>query len=297
MASGERRGVAAPSGELSVTFYGVRGSTPCCSPSVNRYGGNTSTVVIEAPGELPLLLDLGTGAREFGMRVPPDGPFRCRALVSHLHWDHVQGLPFFRPVLRPGAELELYAPAPGSGLSLAEALDRCIRPPFFPVTLAELPGTLVLREVDTSAALELDGLTVRARPVPHVGPTVGYRVEWCGVSVAYIPDHQQPVDASTVDESVLELAAGVDLLIHDAQYTGPEFDEKATWGHSTVDYAVEVARRAGVRTLALFHHDPLHDDDTVDALLEGARVLAGPDGPAVVAAAEGMRLTWSGRPR
>ena len=119
----------------------------------------------------------------------------------------------------------------------------------------------------------------------------------CGVSVAYTPDHQQPADASTVDASVLELAAGVDLLIHDAQYTGSEFDEKATWGHSTVDYAVEVARRAGVRTLALFHHDPLHDDDTVDALLEGARALAGPDGPAVVAAAEGMRLTWSGRPR
>jgi ribonuclease BN (tRNA processing enzyme) len=283
--------------ELAVSFFGVRGSTPCCSPSVGRYGGNTSSVVVEAPGCAPLLLDLGTGVREYGRQVVPGRPFRCRALVSHLHWDHVQGLPFFGPALSAGGRVEVYAPPPGSGLTLEQALDSCIHPPFFPVTLRELAGEVVLREVTHGERLQFDDITVTAHSVPHVGPTLGYRLEWRGVRIAYVPDHQQPfAGATTVDESVLQLADGVDLLIHDAQYTAAEFAEKSTWGHSTTDYAVEVAEQAGVHTLALFHHDPLHDDAMVDELLCRARARAGRR-PEVIAAAEGMRLTWPGRLR
>jgi phosphoribosyl 1,2-cyclic phosphodiesterase len=277
---------------LTVSFYGVRGSTPCCAPELSRYGGNTSCVVLHGPALAPILLDLGTGARVFGQCLPKGAPFHGRALVSHLHWDHVQGLPFFGPALCPGNRLDVYAPPPGCGMTLAEAFDTCIRPPFFPVTLAELPGTTTLREAVPGERFELDGAWVTARTVPHVGPTVGYRIDWHGVSVAYIPDHQQPADPSEVDRAVLALARDVDLLIHDAQYTPGEFAEKATWGHSTVTYAVEVARQAGAAKLALFHHDPLHDDDTIDRLLGEARLEAGCGSLEVIAAHEGMRLTW-----
>ncbi len=281
---------------LAVSFYGVRGSTPCCAPEVNRYGGNTSCVVLDAPGLAPILLDLGTGVRVFGQGLAKGVAFHGRALVSHLHWDHVQGLPFFGPALCAGNRLDIYAPPPGCGMTLAEAFDTCIRPPFFPVTLADLPGTTALHEAVLGERFELDGASVLALAVPHVGPTVGYRIDFRGVSIAYIPDHQQPADTTRVDPAVLALADGVDLLIHDAQYTAAEFAEKATWGHSTVPYAVEVARQARVGKLALFHHDPLHDDDTMDRLLAEARIDAG-CAFEVVAAHEGMRLTWPCRQR
>ncbi|MEZ5266126.1 MAG: MBL fold metallo-hydrolase [Acidimicrobiales bacterium] len=290
MTSGERHPTVRPGGELLVRFFGVRGSTPCCSPEVHQYGGNTSCVVVEAPGAHPILLDLGTGCRIYGESLDPAVPFRATALVSHLHWDHVQGLPFFGPAPRPGSHIDLLAPPPGSGMTLGEALDTCLRPPFFPVTVAELPGTITVREAEPGGTFPLGPVTVTARTVPHVGPTAGFRLEWEGASLAYIPDHQQPGEhAEQVDEQVLALARGVDLLIHDAQYTPEEFAAKSNWGHSTVPYAVEVARRAEARTLALFHHDPLHDDATVDQLLGEARLQAG-CGFDVIAAREGLTL-------
>lgn len=298
MTSGERHPRVRPGGELVVRFFGVRGSTPCCSPEVHRYGGNTSCVVIEAPGSRPILLDLGTGCRLYGESLAPsDGaPFRAAALVSHLHWDHVQGLPFFGPALRAGSEIEIYAPPPGCGMTLVEAIDSCIRPPFFPVTVAELPGAVRVSEAEPGRTFAVDTVSVTTRTVPHVGPTAGFRLEWRGVSVAYIPDHQQPgAGATRVDDEVLALAAGADLLIHDAQYTPEEFEQKATWGHSTVAYAVEVARQAGVRTLALFHHDPLHDDATVDRLLGAARIQAGCT-LEVIAAREGLDVRLAESP-
>ena len=297
MTSGERHPRVRPGGELVVRFFGVRGSTPCCSPEVHRYGGNTSCVVVEAPGTRPILLDLGTGSRLYGESLGRvDGtPFRAAALVSHLHWDHVQGLPFFGPALCAGSEIEIYAPPPGCGMTLAEAIDSCIRPPFFPVTVAELPGSIRVSEAEPGRTFAVDEVSVTTRTVPHVGPTAGFRLDWQGVSITYIPDHQQPgVGSTRVDDEVLALADGVDLLIHDAQYTAEEFEQKSNWGHSTVPYAVEVARQARVRTLALFHHDPLHDDPTVDRLLGEARVQAG-CAVEVIAAREGLDLRFPAR--
>jgi phosphoribosyl 1,2-cyclic phosphodiesterase len=279
---------------LNVSFYGTRGSTPCPSEENRRYGGNTSCVALESPGHDPVVLDLGTGLRFFGQTQPDDGSFRGSALVTHLHWDHVQGLPFFTPILRPGARLDIYGP-PQTDSTLSDAFHRFICPPFFPVTVEQLYGQMTFHDAgDTD--LVLDGAKVRVRPVPHVGANNGYRVEMGGASVAYLSDHQMPQDGShTVSEDVLELCDGADLLIHDAQYTPEEFVEKSHWGHCTVEYAVFVAREAGAKRLALFHHDPARSDDQLDVLLEGARQQAAATAISeVVAAYEGLTVSLSG---
>jgi phosphoribosyl 1,2-cyclic phosphodiesterase len=272
-----------------VTFYGVRGSTPCSCDSNRRYGGNTSCVVIESEHRDPILLDLGTGLRFYGMNLPRDGSFRGTALVSHLHWDHVQGIPFFTPMLAEGARLDV---------SLADAVRTFIQPPYFPVEIDALPGSFEFHEVSDDV-FDLDGAKVTVAPVPHCGPTVGYRIDCDGVSVAYISDHQQPgVGSTAVSPQVLELCQGVDLLIHDAQFDPDEFEARSDWGHCTVQYAVEVAARAGARRLALFHHDPSHGDDRIDELLAEARQLADELGvEEVVAAAEGLTLSLGQAPQ
>lgn len=279
---------------LNVTFYGVRGSTPCPCDGNRRYGGNTSCVALESPGHDPIVLDLGTGLRFWGLTLPHDGSFRGSALVTHIHWDHVQGLPFFTPVLKPGAEFDVYGPPP-NGETLADAFSQFLRPPFFPVDVKGLLGEIRFHDVD-NVDFELDGAKVLARRVPHVGTTNGYRVELGGATVAYLSDHQMPYDGShVVTDDVLALCDGVDLVIHDAQYTRAEFTEKYHWGHCTVDFAVHVAHEAGARRLALFHHDPGHMDDDVDRMLQAARDLAARTNvEEVLAGYEGLSLSLGG---
>jgi phosphoribosyl 1,2-cyclic phosphodiesterase len=279
---------------LNVTFFGVRGSTPCPCEGNMRYGGNTACVALEAPGCDPIILDLGTGLRFFGETQPADGSFRGHALITHLHWDHVQGLPFFVPVNRPGARLDVYGPPQDDGLSLEEAFGEFMRPPYFPVRVSDLAGDFHFHTLDNGEHVVGDA-KVRSLMVPHVGPTNGYRVEMNGVTVVYISDHQQPLDGSLgIADGVLELCADADLLIHDAQYTKPEFALKSYWGHCTIEYALNLAREAGVRRLALYHHDPDHDDDTVDALLAEARLdPAGAGITEIFAAYEGLTLALS----
>jgi phosphoribosyl 1,2-cyclic phosphodiesterase len=278
---------------LDVTFHGVRGSTPCSCESNRRYGGNTACVAIELPDTEPIILDLGTGLRFFGETQPLDGTFRGHALVTHLHWDHVQGLPFCAPINREGAQLDVYGP-PQEGLTLAEAFEEFMRPPYFPVRIGDLMGDIRFHTVDDTD-FAVGDMKVRARYVPHVGTTFGYRVEHGGMSIAYISDHQQPLDGMSVAPEVLELVDGVDLLIHDAQFTDAEFAVKAHWGHCTIDYALHVAREAGARRIALFHHDPAHSDDEIDRLLEGARSRTSSMGPVeVMAAYEGLTVSLDG---
>jgi phosphoribosyl 1,2-cyclic phosphodiesterase len=204
----------------------------------------------------------------------------------------VQGLPFFAPVLRPGASFHVYGPPQDEEGTLGDAFAHFMRPPFFPVTTKDLLGDIHFHDV-WDEDLELDGAKVKVRSVPHVGLTNGYRIDMGGASVAYISDHQMPLDGShTVAEGVRELVDGVDLLIHDAQYTVDEFPQKATWGHCTTDYAVHVAREAGARRLVLFHHDPTHDDDFVDTMVARARSLADGSGIEVLGAQEGLVITF-----
>ena len=234
-----------------------------------RYGGNTSCVALESPGADPLVLDLGTGLRYWGETQPHDGSFAAHALVTHLHFDHVQGFPFLAPADRPGASFDIYAP-PQEGQTLGEAFEDFIRPPYFPIRWADLRGDYRFHEVANTEVVVGDA-KVTVRTVPHVGLTNGYRIELGGATVTYVSDHQMPIDGNhDVPPGVLDLAADADLLIHDAQYTPEEFVHKAHWGHCTIDFAIHVAKKAGVKRLALFHHDPSHTDDLVDGIAERA---------------------------
>lgn len=273
---------------MLVEFFGVRGSCPCPSPLHCRYGGNTACVSLTVAGQPPIIFDLGTGLRNFGDTQPKDGSFRGTALLTHIHWDHVQGLPFFPPADRNGAQLDIYGPAHPEG-TLAECFDGFMRPPYFPIRFRDLRGEYRFHDIG-DGRLEIGEADVLVRQVPHTGPTLGYRVAWEGATVTYISDLQAPVGLDSVPDAVLELAGGADLLIHDAQYTRAEFAEKAHWGHCTTDYAVKVAKDAGARRLVLFHHDPAHTDPDMDRLLAETKALVNGPGPKVLAAAEGMKL-------
>ncbi len=276
---------------VRVTFYGARGSTPCAGAEFERFGGQTSCVVIEHGG-IPIVLDLGTGFRTYGCALKAAGvtAFRAHVLLTHTHWDHVQGLPFFGPIIDSTTSLEIYGPG-DCGQPFTDLMHEFMKPPFFPITPEELPAELVFHDF-CDDDLGLGDAKVRACTVPHTSLTNGYRIDVHGVSLAFVPDHQEPIGAPDfVDQRVLELCDGVDLLIHDAQFTPELLAERPDWGHCTVDYAVTVAKRAGVSRLALFHHDPGHDDVTIDALAESARAAAA-DTPGldVFAAARGLTV-------
>lgn len=237
-----------------------------------------------------MVFDLGTGLRYFGVTQPTDGTFRGTCLLSHLHWDHTQGLPFFAPILRAGAEFDIYGPAQDDGTTVRGAMEHFITPPHFPVVLDQLPGTLRFHDV-ANADFDIGALSIKSRLIPHVGNTLGFRVTWHGVSVAYLSDHQQPYDGSlSATPEAMELVEGADLVIHDAQYTPEEFARKSTWGHCTVEYAVWLAATAGAKRLALFHHDPTRDDDAVDHLWGAAQRAAWSAGVEVLAAREGLTV-------
>ena len=283
---------------IGITFHGVRGSTPCHGEGIARYGGNTSCVSVAIPGHDPILFDMGTGLRYFGMSQPLDGTFRGHALLTHLHWDHTQGLAFFAPILCAGARLEVYGPAQEDGRTVADVICSTFRPPLFPINFEEFPGAVNFHDVSDTDFVLADShgisgdVAVMARLIPHVGPTCGYRLTWHGTSVTYMSDHQMPYDGSLrAADAAIELAQGADLLIHDSQYTKREFAEKSTWGHCTVEFAVWLAAEVGAKRLALFHHDPTRCDEAIDRQTKAARLLGERKGVEVFAAAEGLTLT------
>lgn len=276
---------------FSVTFHGVRGSTPCHGDEILRYGGNTSCVSVLSPGSRPILFDLGTGLRYFGRECLGGGTkFVGTCLLTHSHFDHTQGLPFFAPLLNPDTVLTVHGPAQDDGMSVKEMFDKLVSPPLFPVGLDRIPGTIDF--VDTvDSDFMIDRVAVKARFIPHVGPTLGYRIEFAGKSIAYLSDHQQPLDGShALTPGAIELIEGVDLLIHDSQFTPQEFEQRSTWGHCTAEFAVWAATQHGVKSLALFHHDPSRSDDALDARLSCLQGIGRSAGCDVFAAAEGMTV-------
>jgi phosphoribosyl 1,2-cyclic phosphodiesterase len=195
-------------------------------------------------------------------------------LLTHLHMDHIQGLGFFRPLDQPGQAVHIWGP-PSTTLDLQARLSRYLSPPLFPVRLSELPCALTLHDVPLDG-FEIGGLRIIAALVCHPGPTVGYRITEGGVSIAYIPDHEPALGARRFPErpdwtSGFDLAEGVDLLIHDAQYSAAEYARRVGWGHSGVLHAVSFAAVAKVKRLVTFHHDPGHDDATLDRFIDEAR--------------------------
>jgi ribonuclease BN (tRNA processing enzyme) len=250
---------------LRVSFHGVRGSTPCHGHDTHHYGGNTSCVSLCADGETPIIFDLGTGLRYFGKQCNGTPSFRAVCLLTHLHYDHTLGLPFFEPLLRSDTTFEIYAPRQPDGRSIQELFMEKIRPPMFPVPLDQFAARITFHEVGDED-FSIGNLQVRSRFVPHLGPTLGFRVTHHDVSVTYLSDHQQPLGDYGITDAARELCENTDLLIHDAQFTKDEFATKASWGHSTYDYAQWVAETCGAKRLALFHHDPSRTDASLTAL-------------------------------
>lgn len=257
---------------MRLTLFGTRGSVPAPGPETARYGGNTSSVEVRAEDGTILVLDAGTGVRRLGAQLP-SGLARVDVVLTHLHMDHIQGLGFFGPLYHPDIEVHIWGPA-SSTLPLDMRLARYLSPPLFPVHLRDLPR-VVCHEVPRPV-FEIGPLRVHTALVCHPNPTVGYRIEDQGRVAVYLPDHEPALglrDGRWLEPewtSGWDLAAGADLLIHDAQFTDEEYRGCIGWGHSTYRQAFEFAARVGAKEFVTFHHDPAHDDAMLDRLLEDA---------------------------
>ena len=272
---------------MKLTVWGARGSIASSGPDMRRYGGNTACVDVSG-GDVALVLDAGTGLRPLGMSMADDTR-PIHIMLTHLHMDHIQGLGFFRPLFAAGREVHIWGPA-STTLDLRSRLTRYFSPPLFPVRIRDVEADLELHDVPASS-WRVGDFEVFADGVIHPGPTVGYRIALGGRTMAYLPDHEPALGGVTWDPewtSGHALASGVDLLLHDAQYTSEEHQERIGWGHSSVAHAAALADLAGAHRLVLFHHDPDHRDDVIDRLADEARDLR-KEGD-VVAAAEGMTL-------
>ena len=255
---------------MRATFWGTRGSLASPGPDTIRYGGNTSCVSVEGKEGTLLVLDAGTGIRLLGGALTPD--VNCvHLLLTHLHMDHVQGLPFFAPLRRTGVEVHIYGPA-STTTTLSSRLQRYLSPPLFPVNVRELPSDLHFHELPADT-VEIGEFRVKAQLVIHPNPTIGYRIEGEPGTLTYLPDHEPALGASSFPRSKewtsgYALAEGVDLLIHDAQYTSPEYQDRAGFGHSSIWHTFQFAALTNVGSLVPFHHDPTHCDDDLDLMIE-----------------------------
>lgn len=266
---------------------GVRGSTPAPGPEFVRYGGHTSCVAVAASGEKPtLLLDAGTGIRRLSALLE-GAPFRGALLFGHLHWDHTQGLPFGGAVDNDGSSIDCYMPAQGDPV---EVLSRAMSPPHFPIRPDQMRGDWRFHALE-EGTYEIGSFTVLARDIPHKGGrTFGYRISDGDSAMAYLSDHWPislgpgPDGDGEYHEAALELCHEADVVLHDSQYTAAELPARATWGHSSIEYAVKLCTLSGARRLLLFHHDPSRTDDQIAAL---ASQYDGHIAPIVEAASEG----------
>ena len=264
---------------MKVTLWGTRGSLPSPGPETTQYGGNTSCVEVRAADGSLLVLDAGTGIRRLGDAIA-DGTQRIDLLLTHLHMDHIQGLGFFEPLFRPATEVHIWGPS-STTLNLRTRLSRYLSPPLFPIRLRDLPRHPVLHDVVSLGVFQVGPFTIQAELVCHPGPTVGYRIEADGVSLAYLPDHEPALGLDEFPGDLdyvpgLGLAEGVDLLIHDAMYSAEEYLQHVGWGHSSLPQALAFAKAAGVKRCLTFHHDPSHSDEELDRLFAEATPSALP---------------------
>jgi len=298
-----------------VRFWGVRGSIPTPGPETVRYGGNTSCVEIRAEGQL-LILDAGTGLRALGRRLMKefaDRPLEMNLLLSHTHWDHIQGLPYFAPLYRPSSRLRVFG-YEGARSSLSAVLSSQMESPFFPVGLQDVPSQFEIEEL-RAMNFNVGPVRIDAWFANHPGICVGYRLTTRSATLAFFPDNEPPsrqqrarAKAGAPQETSTAYADGeearwveflkdVDVLIMDSQYTADEYARHVGWGHGCVDDVVRLALAANVGRLFLFHHDPDHSDDEIDVMLDAARRQVGSSGGRleVEAACEGRELVL-GRP-
>lgn len=297
-----------------VKFWGVRGSIPVPGSSTVGYGGNTSCVEVRAEGEI-IILDAGSGLRELGIALEAefaDRPIRSTLLISHFHWDHIQGLPFFLPAYKQKNSLRVLG-YEGAQASLATALATQMETSFFPISLSDMPSAIVIEELKETK-FAIGKVKVDSRRLYHPGKCFGYRLTTRNGSIAYLPDNepydvrnlapgaergtepgQTPLDPAEERSRLVEFLHRSEILIIDTQYTDDEYSHKVGWGHGSLSSVVSLAIDAEVRRLFLFHHDPTHDDRMVDEMVEGARMLVLESGkPIEVEAAREGAEVWLG---
>jgi phosphoribosyl 1,2-cyclic phosphodiesterase len=275
---------------MIVTFWGVRGSLPTPGPATSGFGGNTACVAVQAERGSLVVLDAGTGICRLGNHLDDDVE-RIDILLTHLHMDHIIGLGFFAGLHRAGLDVHLWGPDSTIG-RLRERLSRYMSPPLFPVRLRELPCRLSLHSVPLGTPFGLPGCDVTANLICHPGATVGYRLS-NSRTLAYLPDHEPALGARRFPEqprwtSGYDVAAGADVVIHDAQYTDEEYAARIGWGHSTIEHTVAFAELVEAGQLVPFHHDPSHDDSTLERLFAETHA---PAGLTVTPAREGLVLS------
>ena len=276
------------SADFSVRFWGVRGSIACSGPRTARYGGNTSCIEVRCGGRM-LLFDGGTGLRYLGNPLsnskPASQPLDADLFLTHTHFDHVCGLPFFKPFFQPQNRFRLWAGHLAEGMTLRRVLGEFMMAPLFPVPPQVFRARMEYREFKAGETLRpADDVAVRTATLNHPDGATGYRVEYAGRSICYLTDTEHVPGAP--DRHILELIAGADLVIYDSMYTDAEYETYVGWGHSTWQEGVRLCRAAGAKRLAVFHHDPEHDDEMLDGVArEVAKQL-----PGSVVAKDGLLL-------
>jgi len=275
---------------MRLRFWGTRGSIAAPGPDTNHFGGNTSCIELISGDGARMILDCGTGARLLGdeWMKQTAGPISATILLTHTHWDHIQGFPFFAPLFGASNRFKVCGPE-GAEMSLRDVLAGQMEHHYFPVELNELAARISYGDI-AEGTYHLDGLLVKAQRMNHPTPTLGYRIEGDGVSVCYLSDHEPffedvwhdgalapaSIDriANAGDRRHAEYMMNADVVIHEAQYTPEEYPAKKNWGHSTYTYVVPIAAVAGVRRLFLTHHDPSHSDAFVAGIEKRAQELA-----------------------
>jgi phosphoribosyl 1,2-cyclic phosphodiesterase len=288
---------------LRIQFWGTRGSIPTPGPQTVRYGGNTPCVEVRTSEGWLIILDAGTGLRELGRSLiqrANGAPIEGDIFVTHAHWDHIQGIPFFGPIFQRGNHFTIWG-----SKAMETSIDRVVRdqmsPVVFPVTFEQLDALVDFRELAENDECVGTGYNVRAMQVRHPGGALGYRFTERnndGRALVYISDNELSPKARYDSpagwrRSLVEFVRGAQVLVHDTMYTIEEYDHHRGWGHSTYHDAVELALDAEVETLVLFHHKPERSDEEVDRRADECRALAAARGSSlrVVAAAEGLSLT------
>ena len=276
---------------MRLKIWGCRGSVPTPGPETVDCGGNTSCVEVSLENGTALVLDAGTGIRRLGDELVERGEKQVHLLLTHLHLDHVEGLRFFAPLWNERIRVDIWGP-PSPLLSLKARISRSFSPPLFPIDLSDVPAQVHFHDVPRSK-WTIDGAVLAADLVVHPGPTVGYRIESGNVTFAYLPDHEPRLAGRFVERSTdwisgASIAENADLLLHDAQYTEDEYEQRIGWGHSSVPDAVAYARAVGARRLLLFHHEPAHSDARLEDLEARAQSLVGGDEVRPTLAREGM---------
>ena len=253
---------------FTVRFWGVRGSIACSGPRTARYGGNTSSLEVRC-GERLLMFDAGTGLRYLGNTLasngPASSPIDADLFLTHTHFDHVCGLPFFRPFFQPQNRFRLWAGHLAEGMTLRRVLGEFMMAPLFPVPPQVFRARMEYREFKPGETLAPGpDIQLRTATLNHPDGATGYRIDYAGRSVCYLTDTEHVPGAP--DRNILALIQGADLVIYDSMYTDSEYGTYVGWGHSTWQEGVRLCRAAGAKRLAVFHHDPEHDDDMLDGV-------------------------------